>query len=195
MIVVAPAAWAAITALSPTAPAPVTAKLAPAPTSSARQHRAGAGLDAAAQRAEQLQRRVVADLDGVDLVGDGVGGEGGLGEEPVAQRCAAIGQRQGVGAVGALAGEVDVVEVGAARRGAVEAGSALPARQEAQRDVVAGRDLGDAAAHGLDDAGALVAEHDRQRHRVHLVPDDEVGVAEPGGDDADHDLVRLAEAP
>jgi hypothetical protein len=39
-------------------------------------HRARTGLDAAAQRAEQLQRRVIADLDGVDLVRDGEGGEG-----------------------------------------------------------------------------------------------------------------------
>ena len=46
-----------------------------------------------------------------------------------------------------------------------------------------------AAAHGLDDAGAFVAEHDRQRHRVHLVTDDQVGVAQPGRDDADEDLV------
>ena len=94
-----------------------------------------------------------------------------------------------MGAVGALAGEVHVVEVGATGRGAVETGPAAGAVQEAQRDVVAGCDLLHRRADGLDDAGALVAEHDRQRHRVHLVPHDEVGVAQPGGDDADEHLV------
>jgi hypothetical protein len=55
--------------------------------------------------------------------------------------------------------------------------------------VVAGGDLLDVRSDSLDDAGAFVAEHDRQRHRVHLIAHDEVGVAQPGGDDADEYLV------
>ena len=65
----------------------------------------------------------------------------------------------------------------------------MPAVQEAHRHVVAGGDLVHPRTDGLDDAGALVAEHDRQGHRVHLVAHDEVGVAQPGGDDAHEHLV------
>lgn len=89
-----------------------------------------------------------------------------------------------------LPGEVDVVEVGAAGWGSVEAGPALPAVQEAQGDVVSGLDLRDGTADRFHHAGSLVSEHDRQRHRVHLVPDHEVGVAQAGCDDTHDNLVR-----
>ncbi len=52
-----------------------------------------------------------------------------------------------------------------------------------------------AAPDRLDDAGALVAEHRRQRHRVPLVAADQVGVADPGRRDRTQHLVgaQLAE--
>ena len=62
--------------------------------------------------------------------------------------------------------------------------------------MVAGLHLGDARANFLDNAGALMAEHDRLRHRIHLVADNHVGVAHAGGYDADQHFVvaRLAHA-
>ena len=48
----------------------------------------------------------------------------------------------------------------------------------------------DSRADALDGARALVAEDRRERHRVPLVADDEVGVADAGRRDADEHLVR-----
>ncbi|MFD7973930.1 hypothetical protein [Streptomyces clavifer] len=78
MMVVAPATRAAITALRPTAPAPVTAKLEPAVTFSARNTVPAPVWIPAAERADELQWGVLAHLDRIGLVGDRVAGEGGL---------------------------------------------------------------------------------------------------------------------
>jgi peptidoglycan/xylan/chitin deacetylase (PgdA/CDA1 family) len=61
--------------------------------------------------------------------------------------------------------------------------------------VVARRDGRDARPDALDDARARVAQHGRQRHRVPLVADDEVGVADARGGHADQHLAgpRLLE--
>lgn len=130
---------------------------------------ASAGLDAAAERADELERGVVTDLDRVAFVGDGVGGERGLGEEPVVDGVARGRVVEGVGAVGTLAGEVHGVEARAAGRQAIEAGPARPAVEEAHRDVVARRHLRHRRADSLDDPGTFVAEDDWQRHGVDLV--------------------------
>ena len=62
---------------------------------------------------------------------------------------------------------------------AVEAVSAV--RIPGKNHVVAGLHLRDFAAHSLDDPGALVAEHDRQRIRERTLDDFEIGVAQPAG--------------
>ena len=55
--------------------------------------------------------------------------------------------------------------------------------------MVAGLHLDDAAADFLDDAGALVAKHDRLRHRIDLIAYDHVGMAHAGRDDAHQHFV------
>ena len=54
--------------------------------------------------------------------------------------------------------------------------------------MVALADVGDARADRLDDAGRLVTERHRHRSRARSVHDGEVGVAEPGGGDANQQL-------
>ena len=70
-----PAILAAIRPESPTAPTPNTANESPGSRSHGVEHRAGAGLSAAGERADQLERGVVPDLDHQALVGDRMGGE------------------------------------------------------------------------------------------------------------------------
>ena len=62
--------------------------------------------------------------------------------------------------------------------------------------MVAGLHLGNARADLLDNAGAFVPEHDRLRHRIHLVAHDHVGVTHAGRDNAHQHFVvaRLAHA-
>ena len=59
----------------------------------------------------------------------------------------------------------------------------------AEHDAVAGRQVGDVGPDGLDDPGALVAEHDRQLRGRGVAGDDEIGVADAAGDDAYEHLV------
>ncbi len=54
---------------------------------------------------------------------------------------------------------------------------------EREHHVVAGLQRRHALAHLLDDAGALVAEHDRRRQRDGAVLDGQVGVADARRDD------------
>ena len=95
---------------------------------------AGAGLDAAPQRAEQFERRRGVNLHHVALVGQRVGRERRLAEEMAVHRSAVF--RQGVRLVGAGADEVQVVQPAAVRRRALLAGGTLPAGDEAQHHVV-----------------------------------------------------------
>ncbi len=75
---------------------------------------------------------------------------------------------------GEVAGQV-VLTVG---RHAAQARGAGPARQVAQHHVVTRPYLLDASPHALDHPGALVAQHDRERHLPR--PHRQVGVADPG---------------
>jgi hypothetical protein len=61
--------------------------------------------------------------------------------------------------------------------------------------VVARRDLRDALADGFDDARAFMAENGRERHRVPLIANDQIGVADPRCAEADEHLpgTRLLE--
>src|SRR5690606_9954039 len=75
-----------------------------------------------------------------------------------------------------------------------ETRAAAAARQEADRDVIPGRDLLHRRPHGLHDARALVPQNDGQRNRIHLVPHHQVGVTQAGGDDPHDDLVVAGRA-
>src|ERR1700691_5954760 len=80
-------------------------------------------------------------------------------------------------AVGASAAEIVGVEVFAIVRPPLNALPAGAAGHEAQDYMVARPHLDDPRADLLDNAGALVAEHDRPRHRIHHHVHDHVSVA------------------
>src|ERR1700733_2475913 len=99
-------------------------------------------------------------------------------------------------AVGPSAAEIVGVEVFAIVRPPLNALPAGAAGHEAQDYMVARPHLDDPRADLLDNAGALVSEHDRLRHRIHLVAHDHIGVAHAGRDNAHQHFVvaRLAHA-
>ena len=63
-------------------------------------------------------------------------------------------------------------------------------RAPVEDDEVAGRDVGDALADGLDDPGGLVAEQERELVVDAALAVVQVGVAHPAGLDRDHGLAR-----
>jgi hypothetical protein len=166
--------------------------------------RADAGRHAAADVADLVVGRVLADLGDRDLRQHGVVGEGG-GAHVVEELLAAEGEARGAVRHHALAlgGSDGRAQVGLAR----EAGGALPAFRRVKRDdVVALFHAGHARPDIDDDAGAFVAEDRReQTFRVGARERELVGVADAGGLDLDqhlavsgsvefdlHDLERLA---
>lgn len=62
--------------------------------------------------------------------------------------------------------------------------------------MIAGPDHLDVRPHALDDPGTFMAEHRRQRNRIVLIPNDHVGVAQAGCDNAHQHFapLRLANA-
>src|SRR6185437_14571911 len=118
-------------------------------------HRGGGGYDAALGEAGDAQE-----------VLDGLAAGEGQARGAVAEYSAAV----------VLAG--GDAEVGVARQ-TLRAGAA--GGHEAERHVDAGGDMRDARAHGLDRAGALVAEHDRLPLAAQVaVSQVQVGVADAG---------------
>ena len=154
-------------------------------------HRADAGGHAAADVADLVERRVLADLGDRDLRQHGVVGEGRAAHVVVAS---ARRSREAAGAVGhhALAlGRADRrAEVGLAR----QAGFALPAFRRVERDdVVALLHRGHARPDLDHDAGALVAEDRPGRAlRIGAGQRELVGVADPGRLDLDQHLAGFA---
>jgi hypothetical protein len=71
------------------------------------------------------------------------------------------------------------------------AGPAAAAERERHDDVVADREVGHVSADLLDYTRALVAQHAGQGEGDEPLAGTEVGVAEPGGDDAHEHLVAL----
>ncbi len=55
--------------------------------------------------------------------------------------------------------------------------------------IVGNRQSVDSRSDGLDDAGALVTQDHRLRHRVPLIANDGIGVADAGGDDSHSHLI------
>ena len=163
----------------PMPPAPMTTTVWPGPDPGPVEHRAGAGDHRAADEAGGAERHLGVDDHGLGL-GDHhlLGEHAGVGE---AERLlAAHGERPAEAAhrVAAVGGLAPV------------AGRAAPAVAErGEHDVVADLHLGDRVAHLLDDARALVAEHDRRGERDRAVDHRHVAVAQPGVGDADPHLV------
>src|SRR5260370_34228272 len=68
---------------------------------------------------------------------------------------------------------------------------AFAAAVERQYDVIARYHMRNICADAVDDARTFVTEHDRRRRREVKMHGRDVGMAQPGGDDSDQDLVRL----
>ncbi|MCO5555078.1 hypothetical protein L7F22_008618 [Adiantum nelumboides] len=178
MIVVAPASCAPAMAASPTPPQPMTAMESPRPIPPGVDRRAEAGHDAAAEQARDLRRARGVDLGALAGVDEGLLDERarsrGRGTARCRPRGSSSGWRCGCRSSTGLA---------------LLAGPALAADgAPVEDDEVAGRDVGDALADGLDDPGGLVAEQERE-----LVVDAaafvvQVGVADPAGLDLHHGL-------
>ena len=96
-------------------------------------HGAGPGLQAAAQRRQELQGQVFGNLDEIAFRRQGVGGERRLAEE-VAADAAAL---QRIAAVQALEAEVRLVEVLAIRRVSAPALTAAAAGLVGEHDMIA----------------------------------------------------------
>lgn len=144
------------------------------------QYGSDAGEDAAAHEGRGGQRDVPRDLDGLDGLDDGPFRErrvrGELEERLPVARERLPRHPDGLPAHG--------------RPAPVAVGAGAAVGERGQGDVVAGGDVRDPGAHGLDDAGALVAEDDGRGERDGPVDDGQIAVAEPGGGDPDEHLPR-----
>ena len=145
------------------------------------------GLDPAAERAQQLERNVVRNLDRVALAGQRVRRERRLVEEVAVHDLVALAQRRRT--IRSRGREVAAVEIEAVSRIVFEAGLAASAGQIAEDDRVTGLHLGDRIADLLDDARTLVTEHARERDGEVLVPAHEIRVADPRSHDPHDELV------
>ena len=124
-------------------------------------HRADAGGDAAADVADLVERRVLADFRHRDLRQHGEIGEGRAAHIVVDLLAA---EREARGAVGHHALALGRADRGAKVGLARQARRALPAFGRVKRnDVVAFLHRGDAGADIDDDAGALMAEDRRKQ--------------------------------
>ena len=127
------------------------------------------------------------------------GHDGALGEardrEGVLQR-RAVRQREPRGPVHQRAAEARIAGRAAERRPPRAAGAARAARRDhAEDDAVAGRDVHDALADGLDRPGALVPEHHRPAALAEAAGGEvHVGVADARSGDAHLHLAGLAAA-
>src|SRR5215471_3514943 len=157
-----------------------------------RRHRvedcAGPGLDAASERAKQIERRVGSHLDGKALVGDGIGRKRGLLEEcPVYRRATLPHERRSVRA-GSAHFEIPCVEaIGGELAPAVRAPSAPGKRYD---DVIAGPKSLHRGTDSFDDASPLVAEYRRKPRAVIAVAAVQVGLAHAACSDPNEQLVR-----
>jgi HAMP domain-containing protein len=145
-------------------------------------HRAVAGDDAAADQRSEVQRHVLADLHQRVLVHQHLLGERRQVGELVQVRAAQLQPLRD-------AGRLLDLGVLADRRPARQAELAVTAEhRQAGDDPVAGLHVGHVLADRLDDAGGLVAEHDRHGRRVRALDEVQVAVAQPGGRGADQHL-------
>src|SRR6185437_11277207 len=150
--------------------------------------RARAGLTAAGQRTDQIERRIAAHFDGVARLGERVSAERRLLEEGSVYR-SAVARQQGR-TIGASALVLQITGISAIVQPLSPAMRALAAPWVRHDDVVAWRKLAHRAAYGVDHAGALVAKHRRiGADRVIAVAAVQIGLAHAARDDADNQLV------
>ena len=187
-ICLAPASLAPWMALAPMPPTPTTATVSPGPTSAAYT------LEPQPVTTPQPSRQALSsgtsfvDLDAARLVDDGVVGERAeQAHQPEVLALRVVAD----GAVGDLPADAhqraEVAQVLVAGRAAR---TATTGRDEAEHDVVAGREPADALADLFDDAGALVATDDRQLERQVTGDEVLVGVAHARRGELDQHLAR-----
>src|SRR5262245_7013192 len=154
------------------------------------EHRADAGGDAAADIADLVERRVLANLRNRDLRQHRELGEGRTAH--VVEELLAA-EREARGAVGHHALALGAADRGAEIGFAGEAGRTLPALGRVERDdVVAFLHRGDAGADVHDDAGALVPEDRREQALwIGARQRELIGVADAGRLDLDHHFAGL----
>ena len=187
----APASTRPAMTCCPTPPQPTTAARSPMRGRATLRTAPMPGHRAAAEQRGLPQRHV--DRQRHDAGG---GDDGALGEardrEAVLQR-RPVRQRQARGAVHQRAAHAGVARRPAQRRAPGAAGTAGAAgRDHAEHDAIAGRDVHDALADGLDRARALVPEHHRPAPVAETpVGEVQVGVADAAGRDAHEHLARL----
>src|SRR3954451_1824975 len=148
-----------------------------------------AGGNAAADEDGRLEREIVVDLHARHL------GDHRVLAERAEHAHAAVVLAAGVEAVAAVGRELAVEDVGADVAQVLPAGAApaavAAARDERADDVIALLHARDTRPDLLDDPGALVTTDQREAGHDVAVAEVLVGVAEPGGDVADQDLVVL----
>jgi hypothetical protein len=187
MIVEQFATIAASSAEQPTAPVPKIAIEDPARRPQNVQHGAGAGHQAAAERAEDVERGVPGNPHNRTLRHVRVAGETGLAEEVAGDCRVAVSQR--CRPVRARTAEIVGGERLAVGRVPRAAGRTAPTGVEAEHDVVARHDRRHGRTHRVDDARPLVAEHNRQRGRQCLVAHEGIRVADARRDHSNAHLV------
>ena len=89
---------------------------------------------------------------------------------------AALGQRGA--SVGPCTGEIVAEKLVTVGWSVVLAARAMTAAVKAHENVITHADLRDRLSDALDDAGALVAEHDRLRDRIGLIAHRDIGVTD-----------------
>ncbi len=151
------------------------------------QHRARAGHQPAAERAEDCERHVLAHLDHIARLHHRVARKRGLAKEMAADRAMRVMQR--LAAIEPRAAKVQRHEMRAIIRLSIQARVAFAACGETQDDMVALYQIGYISADRFDDPCALVAQHERQRRRNVLIAHRDVGVTQPCRDNAHQHLV------
>ncbi len=149
-------------------------------------HGPGAGLYAAGERTQQLQRHVLRYLDDIALVAQGVAGKRRLPEKIAVDRLAITGQA--TAAIDAGAEKVMGKELVAVGGCLFQATGALAAGVEGHDHMIADGHLADGPANPFDHTGTFVAEDHRRRGRQQTVAHHDVGVTDAGSHHPHQDL-------
>lgn len=150
-------------------------------------HRPRAGLDTAAQRAQQVQVDVARHFHRIALMRDGVVGEGGLAEIADAGACPVAQPRHRAGGPGQQVERIEGLAIHGRPALALRAGAV---RQRRQNDMIARRDLGDAQADRHHHARPFMAQDRWERLAQQSVAAGDVGVAQACRDDAHQHLMQ-----
>ena len=188
-----PAIFAAISADNPTAPTPNIAMLSPGCGFMTFKHGAGAGLAAAGERAEQLERRVAAHFDGVALLAQGERAERGLLKECAVNRRAVLRQAASIHPRAFLSSS-DRGRACSNYAGAVGQFAQLPHHGYDMTTWSPGTNVRTGATDRVDHAGTFVPVNSRVGRYVVTITAVQIGLAHPAGHDTYDQLVSPGRA-